>query len=70
LERILAPVERLGVSSREAFLQVAGPFPVAAPTRWTDDWHARRCIPDPHLHEGLDIFASLGAPVVATTTGG
>src|SRR5438105_1207420 len=30
------------VSMRKAFLHVAGPFPVAGPASWSNDWHAFR----------------------------
>jgi murein DD-endopeptidase MepM/ murein hydrolase activator NlpD len=65
----LASTERFGLTRQEAFLRIAGPFPVAAQATWTNDWHARRCEPTPHLHEGIDIFAADGAPVVATAEG-
>ena len=65
----LGLTERFGVSQQAAFLRVAGPFPIAAQASWTNDWHARRCEPTPHLHEGIDIFAADGAPVVATAEG-
>jgi murein DD-endopeptidase MepM/ murein hydrolase activator NlpD len=66
LAAILAPAERLGIPMGDAFQRIAGPFPVAAEAWWTNDWHARRCEPYPHLHEGIDIFASAGSPLVAT----
>jgi murein DD-endopeptidase MepM/ murein hydrolase activator NlpD len=66
LEGLLAKVSaRRGITLRRAFLRVAGPFPVAGPAAWTNDWHAPRPCPYPHLHQGLDIFANRGTPVVA-----
>ena len=53
----------------KAFLQVAGPFPVAGMASWSNDWHAYRACPSPHLHRGLDLFAALGTPVVAAEHG-
>ena len=67
LEAILAKVSRhRHITLRRAFLRVAGPFPVAGPASWSNDWHAFRPCPFPHLHEGLDIFAARGTPVVAS----
>jgi murein DD-endopeptidase MepM/ murein hydrolase activator NlpD len=57
------------ISVRRAYLDVAGPFPIAGPANWSNDWHALRPCPYPHLHEGLDMFAAKGTPVVAVANG-
>lgn len=49
--------------------QVLAPFPVNGPASYTDDWGAARFSPSFHLHEGIDIFAERGTPVVASTDG-
>ncbi len=69
LVAILNDLGPTGVSLQEAFLQVVGPFPVAGLATWHDDWHAYRCCPVPHEHQGIDIFAARGTPVVATFDG-
>jgi murein DD-endopeptidase MepM/ murein hydrolase activator NlpD len=61
--------QRRHLSMRQAFLRVAGPFPLAGPAAWSDDWHAYRPCPYPHLHEGLDMFAPRGTPAVAVQNG-
>ena len=57
--------KRLHISLQQALLRDAGPFPVAGPATWTDDWHAFRSCPVPHLHEGQDIVAPMGTPLVS-----
>jgi hypothetical protein len=53
---------------RDCLLGSVGPFPVAGLSYWTDDWHACRdgCT---RLHEGLDMFARSGTPLVAIADG-
>jgi murein DD-endopeptidase MepM/ murein hydrolase activator NlpD len=57
--------DRRHESSQKAFLDVAGPFPLAGPAHWSNDWHAYRPCPYPHVHEGLDLIAARGTPIVA-----
>src|SRR5204863_7826643 len=59
----------LGISLRRAYRVVAGPFPVAGAAHWSDEWHAPRPCPWPHVHLGLDILAAEGTPVVAVANG-
>jgi hypothetical protein len=66
---ILAAQSPTGQPSISDILRVVGPFPVAGLASWTDDWHAYRCCPTPHLHQGLDMMAPLGTPVVASADG-
>ncbi len=65
---VLSPLNRYGLHLHEALLRVAGPFPVAGLSYWTDDWGACRdgCT---RFHEGLDIFGKEGTPLVATADG-
>jgi hypothetical protein len=66
---ILAAVSPTGQPQMSQILQVIGRFPVAGLASWSDDWHAYRCCPTPHLHQGVDISAALGTPVVASADG-
>ena len=53
------------MSLQKAMSRVAGPFPLAGPATWSNDWHAYRPCPTPHLHEGQDLDAPEGTPIVA-----
>ena len=68
LVSILSGLPRYGVPLSEALLEVSGPFPVAGLSWWANDWHACRdgCR---RLHQGLDMFARHGTPLVAIADG-
>jgi murein DD-endopeptidase MepM/ murein hydrolase activator NlpD len=46
-----------------------GRFPVVGYVWYHDDWGAPRYFPYYHLHEGNDLFAEAGTPVIAVTDG-
>src|SRR5205085_11456564 len=68
LINILQPVRsRLHLTLQQALLHVAGPFPLAGPVHWLNDWHAYRPCPYPHVHEGLVMVAPRDTPIVAVS---
>lgn len=55
--------------SPSVLARILAPFPVAGPATYTDDWEAVRLTPAFHLHQGTDIFAARGTPVIASDDG-
>ncbi|HEU5001188.1 MAG TPA: M23 family metallopeptidase [Actinomycetota bacterium] len=58
-----------GVPVQQELVAIAAPFPVAGSAHYQDDWGNYRSTPCPHLHQGNDIFAPMGAPAVAPEDG-
>jgi len=68
IERLQPAVDR-GIPLEQALLAVTSPFPVAGKANFTHDWGFPRYTPTPHLHEGTDIFAAFGTPIVTSEPG-
>jgi murein DD-endopeptidase MepM/ murein hydrolase activator NlpD len=49
--------------------RIMAPFPVAGAANYSDDWGAPRATPTPHSHQGVDVFAARGTPVIAAASG-
>ena len=69
LIEILGPVADSGLPIDQAVVQAAAPFPVAGQAWFSHDFGFPRFVPVPHLHEGTDIFADFGTPIVASGPG-
>ncbi|MGH3440620.1 MAG: M23 family metallopeptidase [Nitriliruptorales bacterium] len=64
-----AVIELVGAAPVDVLARIVAPFPVAGPASYSDDWGAPRHTPYFHRHEGTDVFAARGTPVVASTDG-
>ncbi len=69
LVETLSELTRLGIPLKRALISGMGRLPVAGIAYWSDDWHAPRCCPEPHEHQGLDVFAPKNAPALAVAEG-
>lgn len=65
----LRRLEDLGFTPEEAAVLGIGRFPVAGPATYRDDWLEARFTPTFHHHQGTDIFAPRGTPVIAPAAG-
>jgi hypothetical protein len=65
----VAPLVGDGMPSREALILAGPPFPVAGMAKYSDDFLTPRLTPVPHLHQGTDVFADFGTPIVASGPG-
>lgn len=65
---VIETLESIG-ASEDTLAGVLAPFPVAGLARYSNDWGAPRHTPYFHAHEGTDVFASRGTPVIAAFDG-
>ncbi len=68
IERLQPAIAR-GVPLEAALLTVTAPFPVAGKANFSHDWGFPRYSPAPHLHEGTDVFAAFGTPIISSEAG-
>ena len=66
--QVIQLLDAAGLDDRQR-AQLVAPFPVNGAASYSDDWAAPRYNPSFHLHEGTDIFAAAGTPVIATMAG-
>lgn len=65
----LKPLAAKGLPLETALLTVASPYPIAGESNFSHDWGFPRYTPTPHLHQGTDLFADFGVPVVTSEAG-
>lgn len=65
----LQPLMAFGFTPEEAAQIGFGKFPVAGEATFADDWWYPRYVPEFHLHQGTDVFAAFGTPVMAPFDG-
>ena len=65
---LTAPLDGIELKPSQ-YATVFGRFPVAGRARYSHDWIFPRHVPDFHVHEGTDVFADRGTPVLAPTAG-
>lgn len=65
----LMRASNVGVEPQELLIRGMGRFPVAGLATYSDDWWNPRYTPVFHLHEGLDIFADFGTPIISPDKG-
>jgi hypothetical protein len=62
----LRPLQDYGFTAQEAMMMGMGRFPVAGEAYFSDD---PRFTPEPHFHQGNDIFAAFDTPVRSPADG-